>query len=91
MVKNSHGTLSGSTKRLRGKMGLTVSGQVKTFEVGTQVVLDQRSLSRGQPHMRYKGRHGMIIARRGKCYVIEVQDGGMKKQLIADPIHLRSA
>ena len=91
MVKNSRGTLSGNTKRLRGRMDLTVSRQVKTFDVGAKVIINQRSTSRGQPHMRYKGRHGIVVERQGKCYVVEIQDGGTRKRLIASPIHLTQA
>jgi large subunit ribosomal protein L21e len=91
MVKNSRGTLSGNTRRLKGRMDITVCQQVKTFEIGTKVIISQRAITKGQPHMRYNARHGKIIKKQGKCYVVEVQDGGKKKQLIASPIHLKEA
>jgi len=90
MVKNSGGTLSGNTRKLKGKMGLTVSEQVKTFELGEKVVVSQRSSSGGQPHMRYRGRHGVIVRKQGKCYVVLVRDGNSTKELVASSIHLRS-
>ena len=89
MVKNSRGTLSGNTRCLKGRMNLTVSEQVRTFEIGTGVIISQRSTSRGQPHMRYSGRYGKIVKKQGKCYVVEVADGKKKKQLIVSPIHLK--
>ena len=91
MVKNSHGTLSGNSRKLRGRLNLTVSEQVKTFEIGTKVVIRQRAPPGGQPHMRYKGRHGIIVEKRGGCYVVEIRDGGTKKKLVASPIHLKLA
>lgn len=91
MVKNSRGTMSGNTRKLRGKLNLTVSEQVKTFEVGAKVVIRQRPVSSGQPHMRYRGRHGTIVEKRGGCYMVEIQDGGSKKRLVASPIHLKLA
>jgi large subunit ribosomal protein L21e len=91
MVKNSKGTLSGNSRKLRGRMNLTVCDQVKTFQVGTKVVIKQRAASSGQPHMRYKGRHGTIVEKRGGCYVIKIKDGGLEKRLIASPIHLKAA
>jgi ribosomal protein L21E len=26
---------------------------------------------------------------RGKCYVVEIMDGGLKKKIISSPIHIR--
>ena len=90
MVKNSGGTLSGNTRKLKGKMNLTVSEQVKTFKLGDKVIVSQRSTSAGQPHMRYSGRHGVIVRKQGKCYVVEVKDGKTTKELIASSIHLKT-
>ena len=90
MVKNSKGTLSGNSKKFRGKTGLTVSKRVRTFEINDGVIIDPKAVSKGQPHMRYRGRHGMIVRKQGKSYVVRIQDGGMKKELIASSIHLKS-
>jgi large subunit ribosomal protein L21e len=90
MVKNSRGTLSGNTRKLKGKMNLTVSDQVRTFELGQKVIINQRSSAEGQPHMRYGGRHGVITRKQGKCYVVKVKDGNTTKELIASSIHLKS-
>lgn len=91
MVKNSKGTLSGNSRKLRGRLNLTVCEQVRTFDVGAKVVIRQCTASSGQPHMRYKGRHGTIVEKRGGCYVVKIRDGGMEKWLIASPIHLKAA
>ncbi len=90
MVKNSKGTISGNSRKLRGKTGLTVSKRMNTFSVGDGVVIDQKAVHKGQPHMRYRGRVGKILRRQGTSYVVEIRDGGMRKELIASPIHLRS-
>jgi len=91
MVKNSKGTLSGNTRKLRGRLALTVSSRVKTFEIGTKVVINQVPSPKGQPHMRYKGRHGIVVKKQGNCYVVEIADGRSKKKLVSGPIHLKSA
>ncbi len=91
MVKNSKGTLSGNSRKLRGRLNLTVCEQVRTFEVGAKVVVRQCAASSGQPHMRYKGKHGTIVERRGSCYLVQIRDGGKTKQLVASPIHLQAA
>jgi large subunit ribosomal protein L21e len=90
MVKNSKGTLSGNTRRLKGKMDITVSSQVRTFDIGAKVVIVQKSTTDGQPHMRYNGRHGKIIRKQGKCYVVQITDGGLTKELISNSIHLKA-
>jgi len=90
MVKNSKGTLSGNTRKLRGRLALTVSKRVKTFEIGSKVIISPVASPKGQPHMRYRGRHGTIVKKQGKSYVVEIMDGRSKKRLIASPIHLKS-
>lgn len=90
MVKNSKGMLSGNTRRMKGKTDITVSSQVRTFELGTKVVIVQKATSRGMPHMRYNGKHGTIIKKQGKCYVVAIKDGGLTKELISNSIHLKT-
>jgi len=91
MVKNSKGTLSGNTRKLRGRLALTVSSRVKTFDIGAKVIISQIPLSKGQPHMRYRGRHGIVVEKQGKSYVVEIQDGGSRKKLVSSPVHLKAA
>lgn len=91
MVRNSRGTLSGNTRRLKGKMGLTVSKQVRTFEIGAKVIISQRAVSKGQPHMRCNGMHGRIVGKQGNSYIVEINVGGRKKHPIVSPIHLKEA
>jgi large subunit ribosomal protein L21e len=39
--------------------------------------------------MRYAGRTGRILEKRGNAYVIEIKDGEKVKKIIASPIHLK--
>ncbi len=41
------------------------------------------------PHPRYHGRIGIVTERRGRAYVVDVQDGGSIKKVISRPDHLR--
>ncbi|HID73110.1 TPA: 50S ribosomal protein L21e [Candidatus Micrarchaeota archaeon] len=91
MVQRSKGTLSARTRKLKGKARVSVAEQVKTFNVGDKVVLKPRSTSKGMPALRYSGRHGLVVKRRGGAYVVQIRDGGKKKELIAGPIHLQLA
>ncbi|MFH1394507.1 MAG: 50S ribosomal protein L21e [Candidatus Micrarchaeota archaeon] len=91
MVKRSKGTLSARTRDMKGKASATVAEQVKTFNVGDKVVIKPKARPEGMPNGRYAGRHGIIIEKRGKAYVVKVKDGGKMKELIAGPIHLQLA
>lgn len=87
-MKRSKGTLSTRTKRMRATEPLTVSRMVKSFELGAKVVINVTSYQKGVPGLRYNGRHGHVIERRGSSYVVQIVDGGQTKQVIAHPVHL---
>jgi ribosomal protein L21E len=91
MVKPSKGTLSGRTRQLRGKSRVSVAQFVSTFNVGDQVIIDPKTNPKGMPHLRYANRHGIVVDRRGKSYIVEVKDFKKKKQLIVGPVHLKLA
>ncbi len=90
MVKRSKGILSKKTKRTKKKKKITVSEQVRKFSVGEEVVYTPVASTKGRPHLRYRNKHGKIIEKRGNSYVIEIKDGGKKKLLVSDPIHITS-
>jgi len=91
MVKNSRGTLSGKTKKLRGKGKFTPAQLVKKFSIGDKVILDPKQYKSGQPHLRYANKNGKIVEKRGIAYVVEIMDGGKKKKIVAHPVHLKTA
>ncbi len=91
MVQRSRGTLSSNTKKLRGKTKITVADQVRTFDIGSKVILALKARERGRPHLRYSGRHGCVVRKQGNAYVVEVKDGKSTKELIASSIHLKLA
>ena len=70
---------------------LTIPKLVKTFEVGSRVVISPRMKFSGMPHPRYRGRSGIITGTRGNAYEVEILDGRMKKELIIPPVHLIEA
>ena len=88
MVKRSRGSLSGKTRHLRHKRRLTVSDMVRTFKVGSKVLVSVKPVRDGMPAPRYNGRHGTILERQGSAYIVEVKDGRAKKRLVVSPIHL---
>ena len=96
MVKSSKGFRSRSrgtfTKDVREKGLPPVTRYLREFEIGEKVtVVIEPSDPHGQPHPRYQGRTCTVVARSGKAYRIEFLDGGKRKELIANPIHLTPA
>lgn len=88
MVKASRGAMSRLTRRLKGKGTVTVAEYVRTFKVGDKVVIRPKAKWIGLPHLRYSNRHGIVVEKRGKSYVVEVKDYSTTKKIIVSPIHL---
>jgi len=60
------------------------------YSLGDKVLISiDPSFHKGQPYKRYHGKSGIISERRGKAYVINVQDGGKMRQIIAKAEHLK--
>jgi ribosomal protein L21E len=91
MVKRSKGAFNGRTRKLKGKGQVTVAQIVRTFNVGDNVVVSPRARWEGLPHLRYSGRQGRIIEKRGTCYIVEVKDYSTKKRIVVGPVHLKMA
>ncbi len=88
MVRASKGPMNRQTRRLKGKSTVTVAEYVKTFKVGDKVVIKPKAKWIGMPHLRYSNRHGFVVEKRGKSYVVEVKDYSKTKKVVVSPIHL---
>ena len=88
MVKRSRGTLSTYTRSLKSTGRLGVTKIFKIFKEGDKVTINLKAGHPGMPHPRYRGRHGVIVGRQGSSYIVEIVDGGMKKTLLSQPVHL---
>ena len=96
MVKSSKGFRSRSrgtfTKEVRERGLPPVSRFLREFEVGDRVIVRiEASDPHGQPHPRYQGRTCTVVAKSGRAYRIQFLDGGKRKELVANPIHLLPA
>jgi large subunit ribosomal protein L21e len=94
LVRHSKGyrsrtrTLFRKKPREKGKVGL--SRLLKTYNPGDKVtIMIDSSVHKGMPHRRYHGRVGIVKARRGRSYVIEVAEGRQTHTLIARPEHIK--
>lgn len=83
--------MSGRTRQLRGKGRVSVAQAVRTFNVGDKVVVTPKAIRSGLPHLRYANRHGIVVEKRGKAYIVEVRDQDSTKRLIAGAVHLKLA
>jgi len=90
-VKPSKGAFCGNTRRLKGKSIATVSSLVRTFNIGDKVIINPRANWVGMPHLRFTGKHAIVVEKRGKSYVVELGDYNQKKRVIAGPVHLKLA
>ncbi len=71
----------------RGKIPFTAYLQV--FNEGDRVALVKNpSFKAGFPP-RMQGRSGVVVAARGRSYVVNVADLGMPKQYVVKAIHLK--
>jgi len=96
MVKSSKGFRSRSrgtfTKEVRERGLPPITRFLREFAVGDRVVVRiESSDPHGQPHPRYQGRTCTVVAKSGRAYRVAFLDGGKRKELIANPIHLMPA
>jgi len=91
MVKPSKGALSGRTRKLRGKSRVSVAQAVRTFSIGDKVLINPKATPKGLPHLRYANRHGIVVEKRGKSYLVEVGDYKKRKKIVVGPVHLKLA
>ena len=95
MMKKSRGYRSGTRnvfKKHTRQRGLPpLSRILRKYEPGEKVsIVIDPSVHKGQPHMRFHGKIGTILEKRGRAYVVSVNMGNSRKIIIARPEHLRS-
>lgn len=94
MVKASKGarrrTRNVMQKRARDRGFSPITRAFQQFEDGDKANINiDPSVHKGQPHIRFHGRTGTVVGTRGNAYILDVMDGGKKKQVLVRPEHLR--
>ncbi len=94
MVKRSQGLRSNTRHKLsrsRRQRGLSpITRALQQFAEGAPVnIVIDPSVHKGQPHPRFHGLTGRVVARQGRAYRVRVRVGNMVKQLIIRAEHLR--
>ncbi len=86
----------GLRARSRRKLKKSVRGMppvtafLKEFNVGDKVaIVIEPSVHKGMPFIRFHGRMGEVIGKRGRAYLVKIRDGGKEKVIISHPVHLK--
>lgn len=93
-MRRSRGTRSKTRYKLKKtvRMGRTnpITKKMQMFEENDLVhIIIDPSVHKGQPHPRFHGRTGKVSQKRGRAYIVEINDGNKPKQLIIRPEHLK--
>jgi large subunit ribosomal protein L21e len=91
MVKASRGLRTGTRRKLSRSFRdkFMVTPYMREFKEEERVTVSPDPSSHtGMPHIRFKGASGVVRARRGDAYMVEVKLGNKKKTIIARPEHL---
>jgi len=74
--------------RSRGKISITK--YFMPYAVGDRaVLLAEPAVQRSLYHQRFHGRAGVIVAKRGNCYELQIVDGGKQKIIVVHPVHMK--
>ncbi len=88
-MKRSHGAYSKQSRVLKSKGRRPITAQLKELSVGDNVRIDvDPRFKAGRPHLRFNGKAGKIVARRGDCYEVAVNDLDKAKALCIANVHL---
>ncbi|MBI2584220.1 MAG: 50S ribosomal protein L21e [Candidatus Aenigmarchaeota archaeon] len=93
MVQKSHGPRHRSRNKMKARERISPNKFMQKFDVGDIVHIDfvPSIKGRGYPYLRFKGRTGRVLEKRGSAYVIGITDGNMSKKVIAKSVHLKKA
>lgn len=92
MVKKARGPRHGTRNKLKQKASVrpTITKFMRNYKKGEKVIIYQEpSSQKGMPFVRYRGRVGTVVGKRGESYLIEIKLGRVKKTLISRPEHLK--
>jgi large subunit ribosomal protein L21e len=92
MVRASRGFRSGTRRKLSKNFRekFKPSTFLREFLPEDRVLIHQDpSSQKGMPHMRFRGKIGEVLEKRGESYVISVKLGKKGMKVISRPEHLR--
>lgn len=92
-MPSSNGPLHGTRNKLKNKpreRGTSPPQRaIQEYEVGERVhVKIDPSVPKGRPHARFTGMTGTVKGKQGRCFNVEINDGGKRKVVVVAPAHL---
>lgn len=77
-------------KYFRAKGKISSTAYLQQLGSGDRVYLDvEPAVQAGIYHGRFMGMVGTVKSKRGKCYEVQIFDGGKEKTLLVHPVHLK--
>lgn len=79
-------------KNVRQKGKLSVTKYLQEFDIGDKVYLKaEPSIHKGMYNLRYHGKSATVVAKQGRCYIVQLKDNTKIKNFIVRPVHLKRA
>ena len=91
MVRATKGLRRSTRRKLRksAKHKFKVTPYLREFKANDKVVIKiDPSSHKGMPFPKFKGMAGMVKAKRGNAYIVEIRIGNITKKIISRPEHL---
>ncbi len=77
-------------KTIRAGRANPITKKMQIFDENDLVhIIIDPSVHKGQPHPRFHGKTGKVSDKRGRAYIVEINDGNKAKKLIIRPEHLK--
>ncbi|MBW2968690.1 50S ribosomal protein L21e [Candidatus Woesearchaeota archaeon] len=78
------------TKHFRNKGKLSLTAFLKKYNVGDKVVIKpEPAYQKGICHLRFYGQKGIVKAKKGNCYSVQIKDKNKQKEVIVHPVHIK--
>ncbi len=75
-------------KRSREKGKIKLSNYFQEFKQGDRVAVKQELALQPKFPRKLQGRSGVVMNKRGNCYIVEIKDLNKPKTYIIHPVHL---
>jgi len=79
----------GGKKQIKTRGKLQLSRYFQEFLAGDSVSVVREKAVQSSFPLRIQGRTGVVEGRRGKAYMIVIDDGNKEKKFLIEPVHLK--
>ncbi|MBS3086384.1 50S ribosomal protein L21e [Candidatus Pacearchaeota archaeon] len=76
-------------KKIKTQGKLQLSRYFQEFAPGDSVSVVKEQAVQSSFPLRIQGRTGTVESRRGKAYMIKIEDGSKEKKFLIEPVHLK--